>query len=534
VFRTISPSGGDDTATIQAALDSCPKDGVVQLTAGVFHITGQGLQMENSYCALRGEGPGPGTLSVGTPPAGNATNGTYLVKPAGTSYPVVTIGPQWGPTNSANPINFTSDAVKGSKSVTVASTTGLAPGQLVSMDELTDPSISHWNSVQPENDSGWFEEPNRPLGDTMEVASVSGNTVTFTTDFPVTYKVAQSAHLYTLSDQVNFSGVENLYMYGGEGGDGGGGAHIWNCADCWIKHVEDTWSGGESLNIDESFQTEVRDSYFHDSSGGLSNDSGSYGIALSWYTSDSLIENNIIRDFDKVEVMRSAGGGNVFGYNYTDDGADLGGAWTEDGLDGSHMTTPHYELFEGDQAPNADTDDVWGNAADITYFRNDLTGQNTDFPGVGPIRGAGLTQYDFSFSFVGNVLGTPATTASEFTDGYETINQYAANSVWTLCYQHVDNVPDGGKCLATVLRDGNYDYLTHETHWHGIGGTGVNNGLTAPADSTLPDSMYLSSKPAFFGSMPWPWVNGADPSDPVPGRLPAKVRYDAGTPNTLQ
>jgi hypothetical protein len=95
-------------------------------------------------------------------------------------------------------------------------------------------------------------------------------------------------------------------------------------------------------------------------------------------------------------------------------------------------------------------------------------------------------------------------------------------------------VPDGGKCLSTLLRDGNYDYFTNEVHWHGIGGTGVKNGLTPPANDILPASMYLTSKPAFFGSDPWPWVNGSDATNPLPGQLPARTRYDAGTPNAVQ
>ena len=45
----------------------------------------------------------------------------------------------------------------------------------------------------------------------------------------------------------------------------------------------------------------------------------------------------------------------------------------------------------------------------------------------------------------------------------------------------------------------------------------------------LPDSLYLSSKPAFFGANPWPWV------DPVGTTklftLPAKARWDSGKPN---
>ena len=528
IYKTISPSGGDDTATIQAALDSCPKNGVVQLTAGVFHISGQGLSIERSYCTLRGAGPGPGSWPAGT--AASGAGGTYLVKKLKSNYPVAIVGPRWGP--SGSDINLTSDGVRGSNSVTVASASGLAAGDLVVVDETTDPNISHWNSQDPENDSGWFEEPNRPLGDVMEVASVSGNTVTFTTPFPISYQVSQSAHFYKLNSVVKDSGIENLYVYGGEGGDGGGGLHLWNCAYCWVKQVEDTWSVGAAIHIDQSFRAEVRDSYFHDSQGGLYSGGANYGIGLNWYTSNSLIENNISVRFNKVDVMRSAGGGNVFGYNYMDDGADQGGKWFETNLNSSHMTTPHYELFEGNEAANFDQDDRWGNSVYITIFRNDLTGFLRDYPNTGPQRAAGVTQWHWWQSFVGNVLGTPTHPGI---NGYEGFGaDQPGGTMWMVCWQNNDDVGDGGKCQSTLLRDGNYDYLTKEVHWHGVGGTGVNNGLTPPAKSTLPASMYLTSKPAFFGSTPWPWVDGSNATNPVPGQLPARVRYDAGTPNAVQ
>jgi hypothetical protein len=72
------------------------------------------------------------------------------------------------------------------------------------------------------------------------------------------------------------------------------------------------------------------------------------------------------------------------------------------------MTTPHYELFEGNQAANFDQDDRWGNSAYVTIFRNDLLGFNRDFPTLIRSRAAGLTQWHWWQSFVGNVLGTPS------------------------------------------------------------------------------------------------------------------------------
>jgi hypothetical protein len=117
-----------------------------------------------------------------------------------------------------------------------------------------------------------------------------------------------------------------------------------------------------------------------------------------------------------------------------------------------------------------------------------------------------------------------------FDNGYESDGGSWADAEWVLCYQAADNVPDGGKCASTVLRDGNFDYLTKLVHWYGTG-IGAAGGLTPPANATLPASLYLSGKPGFFGSSSWPWVDGSSATSPLPGQLPARARYDAGTPN---
>ena len=48
-------------------------------------------------------------------------------------------------------------------------------------------------------------------------------------------------------------------------------------------------------------------------------------------------------------------------------------------------------------------------------------------------------------------------------------------------------------------------------------------------DQTLPDSLYLTGKPAFFGNNPWPWVDATGATKLH--TLPARARYDAGFPN---
>ena len=75
---------------------------------------------------------------------------------------------------------------------------------------------------------------------------------------------------------------------------------------------------------------------------------------------------------------------------------------------------------------------------------------------------------------------------------------------------------------GTTIAHGNYDYLNNTVSWD------PNN-----SDHALPNSLYLVQKPAFFGAgkgYAWPWV---DPTGSPPlYTLPAKARYDAGTPFT--
>jgi hypothetical protein len=51
------------------------------------------------------------------------------------------------------------------------------------------------------------------------------------------------------------------------------------------------------------------------------------------------------------------------------------------------------------------------------------------------------------------------------------------------------------KTVSTLIRGGNYDYVTNSAHWENI------------PSQTLPNSLYLSGTPAFFGSYTWPWVD---------------------------
>ena len=81
-------------------------------------------------------------------------------------------------------------------------------------------------------------------------------------------------------------------------------------------------------------------------------------------------------------------------------------------------------------------------------------------------------------SFVGNVLGASGQMAGWV---YEETN--GKPGIWMLGW---DRVADA-QVSATTLRHGNFDYVTNTVKWD-----------PAITNHTLPNSLYLTHKPAFF------------------------------------
>jgi hypothetical protein len=526
------------TAGIQAAIDACPVGQVVKLSAGTFLINNYLIIQKG--ITLRGSGMGTTKLQK----TNGAKPNTETVADA---QPIIIIGPnRWPSADNTTSKNLTVDGTKGAMSVTVSSAAGFAAGQFVIVDR-DDYNAATWTSLPNRNgaptsakiwasdevvfmrhnpsDPGddpfpdslsWFSRTNRPVNELKEIASVSGNVITFTSPLSLLYPVSKAAQVtrYTGGNvHVTNAGIEDLSVSGG----GDGNLRFEAAAYSWIKNVEDSVWLGEGVAINHSYRVVVRESYIHN---GAWPEPGGAGYAISFgsASSEALIENNIVIDANKVMVGRSSGSGSVIGYNYMDDGHIFTDAsWVEVGINGSHMVGSHSMLFEGNESFNYDSDNTHGNAIYMTVFRNHLTGFRRDYPGMSNARTGGLMFGSWWHTFVGNVLGTagkmsgwvyedPGTGSGQNTWG-------SGSYIWRLGYdpQHWDQSPDA-KLRSTVLRDANYDYLTNTVKWD-------------RTPQTLPPSLYLTAKPAFFGSNTWPWV---DPTGATKLYvLPARQRYDA-------
>jgi GH18 family chitinase/chitodextrinase len=526
----------DASGGIQAAINACPVGQVVQLSAGTFTVNDYLLISKG--ITLRGAGAGATRLQK--------TNGATPDSYSAADYqPLLIIGPNRWPSSDDNTSrNLTADGIKGAYSVTVSNGSGFAAGQFVLLD-ADEYSAAFWqdlpnrdgapttvkiwasdravfmrhNPSDPVDDPfpeslGWFSRPGRPVNEVKEIASVNGNILTFTTPLHTSYPTSKNSQVtrYTGGNvHVKNAGVENCTVTGGSDG----AVRFEAAAYSWAKGVEVTLWLGEGVAINDSFRIELRDSYLHDGAWSAPG-GGGYAISLAAGSAEALVENNMILMANKMMVGRSAGAGSVVGYNYADDGHinyDL--SWQEAGINGSHMVGSHDWLFEGNECFNYDSDNTHGNAIVMTVFRNHLTGFRRSFTGMSNARTAGLMFGSWWHTFVGNVLGIEGQMS-----GWSYENG-GSQSIWSLGYDPTHwEQEDDPKVLSTVIREGNFDYLTHQVRWD-------------TSAQTIPNSLYLSAKPAFFGSSPWPWVDA--PGATKLHTLPARYCYDHGLmPTCLQ
>jgi len=581
VCATLSPLGGgkEDSTQINNAINSCPAGEVVMLAAGTFTLNEGNYINLNKAITLRGAGPGNTIINM---PKG-AVLASNVCGQANCSYsPSILVGPpRW--TLSWTPTTLTADGAQGATSVQVADRAGFAVGQWVLIDEAsgagwqTDPegngqvwAAPDWlsSSSSPatgrvmwqkhEPSQGWddfssiqypyqsgttgcyYSFCDRPTAELHLITAITpgfGTTGTITFDDPLTIAYRQSgghhAQLYHPSEPfVENAGVEDMTLERGDGGN----VNFTGCAYCWAKDVESTlWLNGGFVT-NSAARVELNEIYTHECAWPVPG-GGGYSIDITSASTEIYVVNSISVLCDKVITARSAGAGSVVAYNYMDDQFINGTEnWQEIGLNGSHATGSHEMLFEGNEVSNMDSDHTHGNAIYHTFFRNYSTGNRASFmdyisgvaindekdrPGEnGPLRAAGVMGYTYWMAFIGNVLGTPGgtTSANGWTFADPTGNRA---TIWMLGWSEQPPYTPDPNSTAWTFRHGNYDYYDNAITWD-------------PSDTnhTLPNSLYLSSAPSFFtagSGYTWPWV------DPLNGKvytLPAKARYDTGTPFT--
>ncbi len=537
VCASVGPQSGDAAPAIQSALDGCKnKHQVVALSAGTYHV-GSTLTVPSGV-VLRGAGP---DLATGTVIA--STNGG----------PVLAIGDLQDSVcydsafDASHKPLLTQDAVKETSTVQVASAAGFAAGDLALIDQAD-------TSEVVEGDCAYFKRlSGYGVGERVEVASVSGNTITLTTPLHWSFQAAHGARLSRMSAAATkWAGIESVAIQGGRpggyAGQNAGGIDVSNAAYCWVKDVQiDGTNSGMPIRLAGTYRCVVRDSHIHNSySYGFGQDN--YGIALACGAADDLVENNITRFLDKPIVMNASGGGNVIAYNYADNSWSCDGN-NDDGFQEAsidiHCDFPHMELIEGNWAPHLAASNTHGNAGYLTYFRNYASSQwSPSVPGqpmsaivwsqpfapqYGNVGCLQLDDPDVKMTLVGNVFGSTTnpnlglpldlgTTSDGQGQPAKTSSVYASTSSGPAIFI----VNQGSAAWTSIWLHGNFDTVNEQVKWNASAAT-----ANLPTSTrTLPASLYRATRPGWWPSgKPWPWV-GPDVS-PMVDSLPAKDRADA-------
>lgn len=111
---------------------------------------------------------------------------------------------------------------------------------------------------------------------------------------------------------------------------------------------------------------------------------------------------------------------------------------------------------------------------------------------------------------IGCVLGT-AGQSNTYEAAYPASGDSSLKTIWRLGYGGASWAGDPN-VKATLLRHGNFDYVTNSVVWD-----------SNIPDHTLPASLYLTSKPAWWGNLRWPAI-GPD-LNPMVGTIPAQQRF---------
>lgn len=521
-LTSIDKTGATDvTAAIQSALNSCPAGKVVKLPSGTFRIEGS-IKMPSNV-TLRGSGSSTVLTSFGSK-AGLIQFGSS--------------GLDWNPTSTTTTI--TGGASAGATSFTVASNSGISVGTYIVVTETNDPSyvsIDGTTNGAATWVDGWNTQGQRARGQIVEVTAVSGTTVSFKPALYSAYTRTPWATRFTA--QCKWSGVEDLKTYANETKTDRN--FLFQCAAyCWMKNVECDYTDGDHVSLDWSYRCEIRRCYIHDA---YIHTSGSFDnmIGLRTKTTACLVIDNIIRRLHVSVMCEWGAAGNVIAYNYDegnfDEAAAAGNRWLPVSMNSNHGAHPQFNLFEGNVSQKFQADAYWGSSSTTTVFRNYFSGSGVGHP---PYKGRGVEdkaktdvfiqgnraidiwELQSTHSVVGNIVGGSAIKARNAVR--KVVNPAGRaydNPPYCFSYGYVSESASGGTALqsptTTLIEHGNWDVASGTINWD-----------SAIADRSIPASLFLAEKPAWFGDLPFPPIDAARKTTVEPTDIPAGYRYING------
>src|SRR6266404_584518 len=537
ICATLSP--GASSSQIDSAIASCPANQVVSLNAGTYILSGGITFSGHSNVTLRGAGP---TLTILQFSGGDSCGGQGGNICISDSSPLYVGSPSVQPGGS-NAHNWTAGYAKGDTQLTLDSTAGLTVLKTIILDQANDTSDTGGVFVCDVSgtchQSGETGSSNgRTIGGAdynqtqmVTITGISGNVITISPGLYMNnWRSSQSPKIWW-TNTVSGDGVENLTVDGSlDGSSVKSNIYFYDATSSWVKNIRSIRGNRNHVWLYQAAHDTIRDSYFF----GTQNASSlSYGIE-PFISDNDLIENNI---FEQVAspVVYGGGEGTVVGYNFSINNLYTASpSWMQNTY-ATHEAGSYMNLYEGNSFNAIDCDDIHGTGGLGTFFRNRLFGAQTGK--TSNTHATNLYSFCRAYNIVGNVLGT-----TSYSNTYEVSSVAGLSGCDTSIY--ILGQPQSGcgggttppvdpLVRSTLLRWGNYDTVTAAVQWNSaeVPTTGVPfvNGNPVPASHTLPSSFYLTSKPAFWGAMPWPAigpdVTGGQDASGHAFTLPAQVCY---------
>jgi hypothetical protein len=542
-------SAGASLAAVNAAIAACPANQVVSLAAGNYSFGGQILFSNVNNVTLRGAGPDQTFIQF------TAQGGC-----TGLHADVCVVSGDTGDFAGApsNVATWTGGYTQGTNTITLgAVTTGsvsnLKVGSLLILDQLDDSSdtgnmfvcsASGSNGTCSQQGSVGNGRTGRGQNQTVTVTSISGSgpwTIGISPGvYAPNWRSSQSPQVWWANGlPASGIGIENLSLnHSGSNGSGvyGMGIQFVNATNSWVSNVRslnDQNGVSEHMEAFQSAHITLQNNYLY----GSNPASEGYGLACDFSSSDVLIVNNVLNHV-AAPLMTQGCTGSVFAYNYAVDDYFGPGAWQ--GEDSHHSVGDEFNLYEGNETLGLSADDIHGTSYALTFFRNYYSGRDpatangTKSEATIPLWFSAYNRY---YNVVGNVLGT-----SGYHNTYQVQNTSTTDcgpnpwtTIYSFGYSNQNQVAFTPACIgsgfivyndsivhASTMRFDNYDVVTGATR--ACTGPSVPSsfctedeladnapsypGLSSPS-SSLPPSFFLSSKPAWWGSSPWP-ANGPD------------------------
>ena len=367
---------------------------------------------------------------------------------------------------------------------------------------------------------GGFPDSLRSMRVYLKIRSKTATTVTFDPPCPFDFSALHPTALVDSTPYMQGVGIESLTL---DMSNNTADIPVWfqQAWGCWAKDVEIKQAYTRQMRWDMVVRCEVRGCYTQNVQGSGPNHEGIEFSYASW----NLIEDNICNNGGAPPIILeediTSSSCNVIGYNYVTNTDPS--FWD---LSFSHGSGSILNLAEGNVINNFEDDGYYGSSSYNTLFRNRISGQMR------------LKHFSDYYNVVGNILGdTWANTyetdvADYWGQGIAPIYELGFPNIGNVSYKEkfgATNRPDYSglpntledcqqldrNVKATILRHGNWDAVNKDVVW--------DNRIS---DHTIPNSLYLTAKPSWWGDLPWPPI-GPDRT-PMTGQIPAQQRFASG------